>query len=249
MAVVPVQVFVDEERIIIIVQNPSMPDPSSTQGDQGRMALTTQHSGGSTDATQNDDQAALLLKQVAKLQAGYYFTSMEQQVKEQYQDWPPLEVVERAARKEAYDYLRTSLDKLPLMPEANVDTYVKTFVDTFAKCYESQYKQATGDGSLPDEKMQRLVDLARKDAQHDHKHPHEYAETTYGVEEQVLNVQAALRVQDVYTFLKGFGTGQIPHIMSLAEKYKRFYREETRRLTRPAPFPGTSGQPGPYAGA
>jgi len=230
VAVVIAHDFVEEERIItIVVTSNNQYSPEFEQGDEEEQLP---FSGPRLLGAPQDEQAMYArLRTLGEFEAGAYFSRVEQDVEDRGREWPLDETVAREANKKAHDDLRqfVKASNASLDIDRARDFYIEVFVD----CYRLLYGRATGDGSLPNEKTQRIVELAQLDARYDREQHH----LNDGATEQELNVQAILRTQDVYTFLTGFGTGQVTHILSHIEGYKRAYREEIRRLSRPESFP------------
>jgi hypothetical protein len=232
----------DEERIITIVQQSGEYSPDFEPEDEGE-EQTTASGQRMLGAPQDEQVMYARLKTLAEFEAGSYFSRVEQDVEDRGREWPLDETVMREARKKAHDDLRQYVKASNA--SLDIDRARSFYVDVFVERYQLHYEHATGDGSLPNEKTQRLVELARLDAREDR----EQNRLNDGPSEQEINVLAILRIQEVYTFLTSFGTGQVVHVLSHIDGYKRAYREENRRLARPDSFPGLGGQSRRFPGA
>lgn len=240
VAVVRTQDAVDKERIITIVRNPSDEYSSDIElEDEGEeQALTSDQQ--LLQAPEDEKIMYAQLKKWAEFEAGAFFSRTEQAVKDRGGEWPLDETIAREAENKAYVALRQFVN-----PSLDIESAKNFYIDIYLKRFQHLYVRSTGDGALPNEKTQRLAELAKIDAQHDREQNH----LNEGAFEQALTVQAILRVQEVYTFLTGFGTGHVAHILSHVDSYKRPYREECRRLARADSFPGSGIQPRRYPGA
>jgi hypothetical protein len=242
-SVVIVQSPVEEERIITIVQTPNLYPSDFEPEEEEEEEETFSPSGQRLLGAPQDEQGMYMrLKMLAEFEAGAYFSRVEQDVEDRGKEWPLDEAVTREARKKAHDDLRQFVKASNAT--LDIDRARDFYIGVFVEYYQAQYGRATGDGSLPNEKTQRLMKLASLDARHDREQNH----LSDGASEQELNVQAILRIQEVHTFMTGLGTKHVALLLSNIDSYKRPYREEIRRLARSESFPGSGGQLRHYPG-